>query len=202
MRYIITELHGRAARIVDHYYREPGTAIINYHETFHSYSNYEIQIYHRRRAEMIRDTYQLMELLEGPLPRFREVPSEGFWHLVESAPRMTVFGMISEADDGYMRRTGWRPNITTPDYYSLYPIPILHRREYTDDFLSRERLRQMVAAGRGPSMGASSAETSHDQGRDEQQNPEPGQEQGSRSRTPLNERPFPLSRSKRPNRED
>ena len=84
---------------------------------------------------MLRETISLLQLILGPLPDQRNHPNPGFYHMVHSAPRTTLFGLLAEGDLGYMRRTSYRPGLPPLTARSTVPLPLHPVEEYTDFFV-------------------------------------------------------------------
>ena len=93
------------------------------------------------RAEMLRETTTLLQLILGPLPEVRNCPNPDFVHQIESAPRTTIFGFLSEGDLGYMRRTSYRPGLPPLVVRSTVPLPLLPVEEYTNRFVQNHYRR-------------------------------------------------------------
>jgi len=90
---------------------------------------------YRRRNEMVRETYSLLEAFASPRPCLHDFPNPHTNYLINTAPRTTLFGMITEENEGFMRRTGYRPGVPCSAHTTAFPIPIYRMETYTDNFI-------------------------------------------------------------------
>ena len=98
-----------------------------------------------RRLEMIRETKALLEILERPRPEPLDFPNRHLDHVIEAAPRQTLFGLIAEGPVGYLRRSGFRPGLPGEIVMMQHDIPIYPPGEYSQDFVADQtyHLRQI-----------------------------------------------------------
>jgi len=84
---------------------------------------------------MVRETYALLNTFANPRPTLHDFPNRHTNYLINTAPKTTLFGLITEENEGYMRRTGYRPGVPSNALTMPIPLPIYRQETYSDQFI-------------------------------------------------------------------